>query len=158
MTSVADNRDRGLDVEDESCSQWPLEPIADDRDHRDDWYDLVATNSFDVGARSVDAGDPIECKSCWVRYDSRQRRGQWWISRANHERLVSAGGWYILSVVDPGTEYILRMSLVEAPVVDRLIDERWTNCGRGGQTVEQYRQLPWSAVFDPSETPGGERR
>lgn len=38
MTSVADNRDRGLDVEDAS------------------WYDLVATDSFDVGARSVDTG------------------------------------------------------------------------------------------------------
>jgi hypothetical protein len=42
MTSVADNRDRGIDVEDESCSQWPLEPAAEDRG---EWFDLVATDS-----------------------------------------------------------------------------------------------------------------
>jgi hypothetical protein len=155
MTSVADNRARGLDVEDEGCRQWPLKLIADDRGRRDDWYDLVATEPFSVATRSVDTGDPIECKSCWVRYES--RRGQWWIARANHERLVDAGGWYILSVVDPSTEHILRMSLISASIVDRLIAERWTNCGRGGQTVEQYRQLSWSAVFDPAETPEGER-
>ncbi|ELY66367.1 MULTISPECIES: hypothetical protein [Natronococcus] len=157
MTSVADNRARGLDVEDESCRQWPLKPIVDDCGRRDDWYDLVATEPFSVAARSVDAGDPIECKSCWVRYESRQRRGQWWISRANHERLVNASGWYILSVVAPDTEYIVRMSLVAASVVDGLIDGTWWNCGRGGQTVEQYKQLPWSTVFDPAEVPGGER-
>jgi hypothetical protein len=152
MTSVAENRDRGIDVEDESCRQWPLEPAAKDRG---EWFDLAATDSFDAIGESVDAGDRLECKSCWDRYGS--RRGRWWIARAAHERLVESNGWYILSVVDREAEYILRMSLVRASFIDRLIGERWTDCGRGGKGVEQYRQLPWSAVFDPAETPGGEQ-
>jgi hypothetical protein len=152
MTSVANNRDRGIDIEDESCRQWPFEPAAEDRG---EWFDLVATDSFDVTGQSVDAGDCVECKSCWNRYGS--RRGRWWIPRRNYDRLVENRGWYILSVVDHEAEFILRMSLVRASHVDQLISGRWTHCGRGGKGVEQYRQLLWSAVFDPAETPGGEQ-
>jgi hypothetical protein len=42
MTSVADNRERGIDVEDESCQQWPLRRAAEDRR---EWFDLAATDS-----------------------------------------------------------------------------------------------------------------
>ena len=152
MTSVADNRDRGIDVEDESCGQWPLEPAAEDRS---EWFDLVAVDRYNAIGQSVEAGDRLECKSCWDRYGS--RRGRWWIPRRNYKRLVENDGWYILSVVDREAEYILWISLVRASRIDQLIDGRWTDCGRGGKGVEQYRQLPWSAVFDPAETPGGGR-
>jgi hypothetical protein len=107
MTSVADNRERGIDVEDESCQQWPLRRAAEDRR---EWFDLAATDS-----------------------------------------------WYILSVIDREAEYILRMAVVRASRVNQLIGDRWTDCRRGGNGVEQYRQFPWSAVFDPTETPGGEQ-
>jgi hypothetical protein len=150
MTSVANNRDRGIDIEDESCRQWPFEPAAEDRGN---WYDLAATDSFDVTGQSVGAGDYVECKSCWNHYGS--RRGRWWIPHKNHDRLVESDGWYTLSIVDRDTGYILRMSLVRAAHIDQLISGRWADCGRGGKGVDQYRQLPWSAVFDPAETPGG---
>jgi hypothetical protein len=153
MTSVADNRDRGIGAEDESCRQCPLEPAAEDRG---EWFDLVATDSFDVTGQPVDAGDRFECKSCWNRYGS--RRGRWWIPRKNHDRLIESDGWYILSVVDREAEYILRMAAVRASHADQLIGDRWTDRGRGSKGVDQYRQLSWSVVFDPAETPGGERR
>ncbi len=141
MTSVADDRNRGIDVEDESCSQWPLEPAAENRGK---WSDPVAVDHFGFNGRSVSAGDRLKCKSCWDRYGS--RRGRWWIARAAHTRLV-----------DREAGYILRMSLVRASRVDQLIGGRWTHCGRGGKGIEQYRQLPWSAVFDLAETLGGEQ-
>jgi hypothetical protein len=148
MTSVADSRGRGIDVEDESCSQWPPVPVA--KDHGE-WFDLVATDSFDVTGQSVDASGQFECKSCWNRYGSRQDR--WRIPRKDHDRLVGSGSWYTLGALDREVEYILRMAVVHASRVDQPIDDRWTDCRRGGKGVNQYRQFAWSAASDPRPRP-----
>ncbi len=63
MTSVADNRDRGLDVEDESCSQWSLKPIADDRGRRERLEPVVVWE-YSGGGIAVRASQPGQGTRC----------------------------------------------------------------------------------------------
>lgn len=149
--SVAENRDRGLDVEDEACQRYPVEPASD---ARDDWHDLEFTADLELDVVDdvlVEKGTLAESKSCYDHY--RDRRGRWWIRRGAHEQLLDADGVYLLSVVDRDTGGVLRTALVEASTVDQLID-RWWDCGNGGQTAKQYRQLPWSKIFVSLSAPG----
>lgn len=151
--STAANRDRGTDVEELACERWPLE-LADDA--HCDWYDLefIADLTTARPPVVVPAGTKAESKSCWIRYDG--RAGRWWIERENHEDLVDADGEYVFSVVDGASGDVERMALVPATTVDALIDE-WWDCGDGGRTAEEYRQIPWTAVFDDLDEPADGR-
>lgn len=143
--SLGDNRDRGLDVEDDVSDIIPAVPIVDDRSQRDDWYDLEFYEA------------PIECKSCleyYERSNGRKREGRWWIAKRNHEKLLEDGGWYAFAVVDSEGE-IQRTALVHVDSVDDYIDDDWWSTGNGGQGVEEYRQIPWTAVFGGGEDGSG---
>ncbi|WP_126662018.1 hypothetical protein [Haloterrigena salifodinae] len=151
--AVAKNRERGHDVECAACEQWPLERVDDDRA---EWYDLefVADVVGNLAGTIATVGDVVEAKSCYETYDG--RAGRWWIRRENHERLVDVDGWYVLVVLERESDEILRMALTRAETVDRIIDGNWWDCGNGGRSAEQYRQVSWSAVFEDLRAPGGE--
>ncbi|ADB60834.1 hypothetical protein Htur_1949 [Haloterrigena turkmenica DSM 5511] len=95
--TVAENRERGHNVETAACDRWPLERVADDRA---EWYDLefVADVVDELAGTIATVGDVVEAKSCYATYDG--RAGRWWIRRENHERLVDDGGWYVLVVLE----------------------------------------------------------
>ncbi|WP_276253575.1 hypothetical protein [Halomontanus rarus] len=46
--TVANNRERGLDVEDRACGRWPLEPIAHAHEDRNGWYGLDFTDDLET--------------------------------------------------------------------------------------------------------------
>ncbi|RKD94742.1 hypothetical protein [Halopiger aswanensis] len=143
--TVAENRERGHYVETAACDRWPLERVDDDRA---EWHDLEFVQDL-VGDRAgviATAGEVAEAKSCYETYDG--RAGRWWIRRENHERLVGVDGWYILVVLERESDEILRIALTRAATVDRIIDGNWWECGNGGRSAEQYRQIAWTAVFD----------
>lgn len=153
--TVATNRDRGLDVEDAACERWPAKPVPEDRDQRDGWYDLIFTDDVvdDVaGVPIVEEGTFAECKSCFPDYDD--RAGRWWIRRENHELLVGTEGVYVLAIVERETHRVLRMALVDASTIDALIDGNWWRTGNGGRSAEEYRQLPWTTIFESCFEPG----
>jgi hypothetical protein len=155
--TVAKNRERGLDVEDAACERWPLDPVAEDRDERDSWYDLEFIADVEIELSSVpvvEAGTLAEVKSCYPDYDD--RAGRWWIRRENHEKLVDAEGVYVLAVVERNTERVLRMALVDARTIDVIIDGDWWDAGDGGRSADQYRQISWTAIFKILQNPRGE--
>jgi len=156
--TAAQNRERGIRVEDLACDRWPARPIDDGRD---DWCDLEFVDDVteDVGGTAVVEADTLaEVKSCLAEYSSagRTSSGRWWIRRGAHEQLLDVDGVYILAVVDPETDDVLRMALADATTVDALIDGDWWDCGDGGRTAEEFHQIAWTRVFDSLEAPGGE--
>ncbi|MFC3958900.1 hypothetical protein [Halovivax cerinus] len=151
--SVADNADWGRTVETAACERWPLEHVAGD-DREPDWFDARFVAPLETELASgpiIEAGTPVEVKSCRTRY--RGRYGRWWIRRESHERLLEAGGEYVLAIYDTGG--IKRMSLLSAETVDCLISS-WWETGDGGRDADEYRQVPWTAVFEDLVGPGGE--
>jgi len=157
--TVATNRNRGLDVEDEACQRWPAKSVPEDRDQRDGWYDLIFTDDIveDIsGSAIVEEGTFAECKSCFADYDD--RAGRWWIRRRNHELLAETDGVYVLAIVERETHRILRMPLVDATTIDAPIDGNWWETGNGGRSADEYRQLSWTAVFDSCFEPEGVAR
>ncbi|AGB17366.1 hypothetical protein Halru_2795 [Halovivax ruber XH-70] len=151
--SVADNADWGRTVETAACERWPLEHVAGD-DSEPDWFDarFVAPLETELApVPIVEAGTPVEVKSCRRRYQGRY--GRWWIKRESHEQLLEAGGEYVLAVTDRSG--IVRMSLLDAETVDCLFST-WWGTGNGGKDAEEYRQVPWTAVFDDLVGQGGE--
>ncbi|WP_276254775.1 hypothetical protein [Halomontanus rarus] len=151
--TVANNRERGLDVEDRACVRWPLEPIAHAHEDRDGWCDLEFTDVLEgelTGPIALE-GDRVEVKSCWDRHAN--GNGRWWIRRDNHERLVDVDGWYVLAVVDRDTEEVCRMSLTRAKTVDAIIDNSWWDCGDGGRCAREFHQIYWTTVFDDLRGP-----
>lgn len=151
--TAAKNRERGRDVECAVCEQWPLDRIDDDRA---EWYDLefVADVVGDRAGTIATVGDVVEAKSCYASYDG--RAGRWWIRRENHEQLVDIDGWYVLVVLERESDEILRMALTRAETIDRIIDGNWWDCGNGGRSADQFRQIAWTAVFDDLRDPRGE--
>lgn len=151
-----DNADLGLTVETSVCERWPeLHHVAND-DKVPDWYDAITTEAIVTGPDArvagltvVEAGTPIEVKSCRNWIDD-GRRGRWWIREGAHERLLKADGEYALAIRDDDND-VLRAVLVPAHTVDVLLAGRWTNCGEH-HVAERSAQLPWSAVLDPEET------
>lgn len=153
--TVAANRDRGLAVEEFACDRWPVEQVGEG-DDSPEWYDLEFTADLIAPTAEqviVDAGAVVEVKSCWPRYES--RAGRWWIRRHNHDRLVEADGLYALGVVDRSSEEVLRLGLLGAGIVDAIIDGEWWDPGDGGRSVEEFRQIPWTEIFDSLQLPLG---
>ncbi|WP_247729579.1 hypothetical protein [Halovivax limisalsi] len=153
--SVADNADWGRTVETAACERWPLEHVAADND-KPDWFDARFVAPLEAESTPepiVEAGTPVEVKSCRRRYCGRY--GRWWIKRESHDRLVDAAGEYVLAVTD--RTGIVRMSLLSAETVDCLCST-WWETGDGGPNAEEYRQVPWTVVFEDLVGPGGEQR
>lgn len=156
-SGTAANRDRGTDVEDIVCERWPCD--LTDPDGRLDWYDFEFVQDLNIDRNDrpvVPAGTKGDAKSCYVTYEDGDRAGRWWIDRENHEALVDADGEYALAVIDGATGDVERLALVPARSVDALIDGDWWDCGDGGRTAEEFRQLPWTAVFDSLDAEGGD--
>lgn len=151
--SVADNADWGRTVETAACDRWPLEHVAGD--DSPEWFDARTVAPIETPLASspiAEEGTPVEVKACRRRY--RGRYGRWWIRRENHERLLEAGGEYVLAVYDHAEGDVCRMALTSATTVDALVTS-WWECGDGGRCADQYRQVPWTAAFDDLHEPGG---
>lgn len=154
-----DNADLGLTVETAACDRWPaLVHVANDP-KAPDWYDAITAEPIVTGPDArlsgltvVDVGTPIEIKSCVEWIGDHDRRGRWWFREGAHERLLAAGGEYVLAVRD-GSSGLLRVALTPASTVDVLLEGRWTSCGRHHE-ADRSAQLPWGAAFDT----GGESR
>lgn len=153
--STAENPDRGHSVEEIACYRWPAERVDD---QEASWYDIEFVDDVDVElspAPVVAQGTLGEVKSCYPFYDD--RAGRVWIRRENHERLLAVDGVYIVAVVERETEEVLRMGLSDASTIDAIIDEDWWECGQGGRSAEQYRQIPWTTFFDRLDSNGGDQ-
>lgn len=154
--SVADNPDWGRSVETVACDRWPLNRVSSD-DDVPDWIDARTVDPIETELSPepiVEAGTPVEVKACQRRY--RGRNGRWWIKRGNHESLLAEDGEYVLAVYDSNSGDVVRMSLLSARTLDALVTS-WWDCGDGGRTAEEYRQIPWTAVFDNLARPEGDR-
>lgn len=143
--STVENRPRGHAIEAAACSRWPADRVGQ---AGPDWFDLRLRADVVPALGTVPiatAGTPVEVKSCYPTYGN--RKGRWWIRRANHERLCEADGTYVLAVVDRSSPQVRRMCLLDAGTVDALIGGEWWSCGQGGRSAQEYRQLPWTSVF-----------
>lgn len=148
--STVRNRKRGLHVETFACERWPARQLTDTPDDLE-WADIEFEADVDTSIGLIPEGTKGEVKSCIPEYEDCY--GKWWIRRRNHERLLEAGGVYVFAVVDPDTDRVLRMGLLDATDVDRLIDDEWWDAGQGGRGTDAFRQLPWTLLFTTLNTP-----
>lgn len=147
--TVGDNGDVAKNAVTAACDRWPIQRAAEAA--APDWYDA------EVGVRVASAAvglvapphTPVESKACRTSYGD--RRGRWWISQGNHERLLEAGGLYALAVYAPDSGAVVAQTLLPAAIVDGMVDGNWWNAGAGGKGVDAYVQVPWSAVFEAWE-------
>lgn len=152
--SVADNPEHCEAAERAACDRWPLEVVGDGES---DWFDAEVSAPISTELSDgpiVEVGTPVEVKSCRRRYGG--RNGRWWIKRANHERLLGRDGEYVLAVRDASGD-VLRLSLLSARTVDAMISEWWDTGNGGGRDADEFRQIPWSAVFESVDPAGGSR-
>lgn len=98
----------------------------------------------------VESETPVEIKGCLPETSNgagSTTKGRWYISRANHERLVDAGGVYYLTVYAPSPSTpIITALVVPAATVDDLLAGRWHDSGRG-----EVAKLSWGSIIDETE-------
>lgn len=143
--SVLETEEAGLLVEEAACERYALEHVANNGSEPQ-WYDALATAETDV--TGVEAGVEVECKAAvdWFQNGGARRRGRWWFARTAHERLLEAGGQYVLGVYDPETASVRRLAMLDVEWVDGELDSRWTACGPRHPS-EASAQIPWGVVF-----------
>jgi len=138
-----------------------LEPVGDDVAT---WYDARTVRCLSpsyerpfLGIPVVETGTEVEIKgACVVRSNGNyQRAGHWYIKRATHERLLEAGGVYLLAVYAPRESTpILRSVVIPASLLDEHLAESWYvdhSCDRPDREVAQ---LTWTRVIDRERVPG----
>ncbi|AXR82365.1 hypothetical protein [Natrarchaeobaculum sulfurireducens] len=109
----------------------------------------------------VEPDTPVEIKGCQIRTSNgdRSTRGQFYVKRTAHERLLEAAGMYlfVVYVPRPGLPQLAR-ALVPASIVDELLRGKWYDVG-GSRSESEVAKLAWSHVIDPGtvESEGGER-
>lgn len=136
----------GLLVETAACDQLSLDHVANNGS-TPQHYDAVATVETDH--ELLEAGTRLDAKACAVTISdgSTSRRGRWWFSKTNHERLLEDGGAYGLGVYDAETYDVLELVVLRASDVDDLLADRWANSGTH-HASERSAQLPWTAAID----------
>lgn len=140
----AGNVDRGRLVEEyaEECG-----PIAlADGDLAADWYDGVIT----LEAGEDLAGTPIEAKGCRTTVGHTGRTGRIWINRRCHERLLEAGGLYVIGCYDDDDDELQAVEVRTAEAVDDELAGRWTTCGNRHR-AEECAQVRFIDVMTSAE-------
>lgn len=126
-----------------------LDPVTDE-EHVDARATAAITPSRDltaVGLAVVEAGTPIEIKSCAAVVSTRQSRGRFYLRRDQHRYLVEAGAVYLFAVTPPHDHVPICRKLVPASAVETVVPG-WIDPGPDRAT---YAQVTWSRVFDASE-------
>ncbi|MEY7847904.1 hypothetical protein AB7C87_01700 [Natrarchaeobius sp. A-rgal3] len=134
------------------------------------WHDARTTTLLEpttslpfYGIVLVEPDVPIEIKGCQIETSngSRSTRGRFYVKRDAHDRLLEAGGMYLLVVYlpRPGLPQVAR-AIVPASLVDELLTDRWYEVG-GKRSENEVAKLAWSHVInpagvDPAETVGGQ--
>lgn len=134
----------------------PVEAIVDDVSADDDhWYDVVVDaigtgGELDVVFCGVDPagldGDVGEVKAAKFRLDD--RFGRFNIRRGQHEKLVDAGGIYLLAVYretdDLDDPDLAGLVIASADVVDETRNPWYELAGRDDYTQVRWTALPFS--------------
>ena len=98
----------------------------------------------------VERDVPVEIKACQIETGNggRSTRGRFYVKRAAHERLVDAGGMYLLVVYlpRPGLPQVAR-AIVPASLFDELLRDRWYDVD-GDRSESEVANLAWSHVID----------
>ncbi|MEY7849551.1 hypothetical protein AB7C87_10190 [Natrarchaeobius sp. A-rgal3] len=134
------------------------------------WHDARTTTLLEpttslpfFGIVLVEPDIPIEIKGCQIETSNgnRSTRGRFYVKRGAHDRLLEAGGMYLLVVYlpRPGLPQVAR-AIVPATIVDELLSDRWYEVG-GKRSENEVAKLAWSHVIDPAgvdptETVGGQ--
>lgn len=124
------------------------------------WHDARTTSALFAddpdellfsGLCVVEAGTPVEIKATLVvrsAGEGNDRKGQWYIKRKAHDRLLEAGGVYLLVVYVQrrGREHLARI-VVPAATMDDVLQESWydVDADRSESTVAQ---LTWNRLID----------
>lgn len=117
---------------------------------------FVATNSLGVvGRLYIDAGTPLELKTCQVWIDDSgsrndRRRGTFRIQEDTHERLEELGGVYCLLVMD--ADEVLTGRIVEPEHIEARVSS-WTNGGRKYQSRRAH--ISWAKLIPTERVEGG---
>lgn len=123
------------------------------------WCDARTTTLLEAcrslpfyGIVLVEPETPVEIKGCQIETSngSRSTRGRFYVKHEAHDRLLEAGGMYLLVVYlpRPGLPQVAR-AIVPATLVDELLVGRWYDVG-GSRSESEVAKLAWSHVIDPS--------
>ncbi|RQG89348.1 hypothetical protein [Natrarchaeobius chitinivorans] len=134
------------------------------------WHDARTTTLLEptsslpfFGIVLVEPDVPVEIKGCQIETSngSSSTRGRFYVKRDAHERLLKAGGMYLLVVYlpRPGLPQVAR-AIVPATIVDELLADRWYEVS-GSRSENEVAKLAWShvidpATIDPTDTVGGQ--
>jgi hypothetical protein len=111
-----------------------------------------------IGVVLVEDGTEVESKAAQIRMGKSNRRGRWFVKREAHDRLLEAGGVYLLVVYEPRSGLPWAAArIVPASVLDDLLKPRWYDVDQD-RSEDEVVQLPWSAVCDPTAVEAGGRR
>lgn len=138
----------------------PLEPVPDEAA---EWHDartrerVTPSPALPTYRLLVVPSDvPVEVKTARVEVSngaSATTAGRFYIKRGSHERLVDAGGVYLLAVYDPDVpsdeDAVRGVVVTTAEAVDDLV-ETWTDAEVGGADAE-VAKVRWSRVLPPSD-------
>ncbi|WP_436931654.1 hypothetical protein [Halosimplex halobium] len=162
MSTLESSKKRGDSVESAVIDADPaLEFVGDSVAT---WHDARTTECLDpsyerpfLGVPLVERDTEVEIKgACETRSAgvSRQRSGAWYIKRQAHERLLEAGGVYLLAVYGPRPDTpILRSVIVPASILDEHLDGRWYEVDADRSETE-VAQLTWTVLIDRERVPG----
>lgn len=130
-----------------------LRPVSDKEAY---WHDAETTAAWYssgitpfCGIVVVERGLPVEIKTCARERSNGPNRdspGHWFIKRDAHERLLDAGGSYLLAVHD-GPDAVLARRVIPASLLDEFLKGRWFDNGREGSVA----QLSWPRLIDSLE-------
>ena len=146
-----------------------FEAIEHVRDSEATWHDARTTAAMFAGDPdellwggicAVETGTPVEIKATLVVRSSgtRQCHGAWVIKRRPHDKLVEAGGVYLLVVYQQrdGREHLARM-IVPAATVDDVVQDKWYEVS-ADRSENEMAQLVWTELIDESRLNGGGSR
>lgn len=110
---------------------------------------------------AIPAPAPVEIKTCLRRIEDHGngpggRRGRLVFRGSQHSRLRSAGGYYLLAVIDEGR--VATAALVDAAnsELDDDLGRRWTDPGPSSHYSLEAR-IAWSSIIDPDEVEEAEK-
>jgi len=159
--SLGSSKQRGSSVESAVIDTEPALEFVGDSEAS--WHDARTVRCFGprpdrpfLGIPVVEAGTAVEIKgACVVRSNGdRDRAGQWYVKRAAHERLLDAGGMYVLAVYAPRPETpILRAVVIPASLLDEHLAGRWYDVD-ADRSENEVAQLTWSTIIDRERVPG----
>lgn len=163
MSTLDSSKDIGSSVESTVIDSDP--GIRYVRDSVASWYDALAVEVLEptldrpfYGLCLVEPGTEVEIKGAAVvrSNGSYDRPGHWYIKRNAHERLLDAGGVYLLSVygLRPETP-ILSSCVIPASLLDEVLSGSWYSVD-ADRSEDEVVQLTWSRLIDREDVPGVE--